>query len=227
KETPNTSQWDWSERSGYGMRLHFWLGEYDEAEQMRADRYGPDSGYDRKQEYDADDSLCEAIIAASGGNLIEAEQALRTGVEFAREHPEYLLRLHAAYQLIRRAPPAELLPENTCGECKLSPGWTPEWLAALTGYARGKDDWSAVEEAARADIQRRDDKRLRLAGAWYFRGVRELASRQREQAMASFAKACDQYDNENYCFRAKFLLIKLQTDPRWPGWLAEDQGAGP
>jgi len=226
-ESQHTSDWDWSERSSYRMRLHFWLGEHDEAEEMRADRYGKKSGYDREKEYDADDSLYEAIIAASSGDLTRAEQALRTGVELAREHPEYLLRLHSAYRLVGRPPPFELLSTEVCDDCKLSPGWTPDWLAVLTQYEREELDWAALEAAAREGTERRDDQRLRLAGAYFLRGVRELASGQREQALPSLAKACDQYDNENYSFRARFLLIKLQTDPQWPGWLAGQRADTP
>jgi tetratricopeptide (TPR) repeat protein len=219
-----TSKWDWAERSSYRMRLHFWLGELDDAERMRADRYGSKSGYDREQEYDADDSFYEALIAASSGDPVKAEQALRTGIELTRGHPEYRLRLHAAYQLIGCQPPPDLLPHETCRDCRLSPGWTPEWLAALTRYERGEGDWAEVEAAAWEGTERRDDQRLRLAGAYFLRGVRELASGQRQQALASLEQACDQYDNENYSFRARFLLIKLQTDPQWPGWLP---GRGP
>jgi serine/threonine protein kinase len=218
KDTSDTSAWDWSERSGYSMRLHFWLGEYDYAERMRADRYGSDSGYDRREEYDADDSFYEAINAASAGDLTEAEQALRAGVELARGHPEYLLRLHSASRLIGCPPPSEFLSDETWNACKLSPGWTPRWLATLTRYERGQGDWTEVETAAREGTERRDDERLRMAGAWFLRGVSELAAGQRDQALTSLERACDQHDNENYCFRAQFLLVKLRTDPQWPGW---------
>ena len=209
------------------MRLHFWRGEHAEAEQMCAKRYGPPTGYDRRQNYDADDSFYEALIAASADDWDRAEEVLKTGVELAREHPEYVLRLHGAYRLIGRPPPAGLLPDETCSECRLSPGWTPEWLGALTGYARGDVDWSALEAAAREGTERRDDERLRLAGAFFFRGVRELADGRREQALTNLEAACDQYDNENYCFRAKFLLIKLREDEGWPGWLGVDDAPSP
>ncbi len=218
---------DWSERYAYQMRLHFWRGEHAEAEQMCAKRYGPPTGYDRRQNYDADDSFYEALIAASADDWDRAEEVLKTGVELAREHPEYVLRLHSAYRLIGRPPPAGLLPDETCSECRLSPGWTPEWLNVLTGYVRGDVDWSSLEAAAREGTERRDDERLRLAGAFFFRGVRELTDGRSEQALTSLKAACDQYDNENYCFRAKFLLIKLREDEGWPGWLGVNGAASP
>ncbi len=217
--TEATSKSDWAERSVYRIRLHFWLGEYADAEQMRADRFGKKSGYDREWEYDDADSFYEAIIAASRGDPAGAGQALRTGVAYARERPEYLLRLHSAHRLLGYPPPSELMSEAASDDCKLSPGWTPGWLATLTRYERGQADWTAVEAAAGAGTNRRDDRRLRMAGAWFFRGIRELADGQRERARASLEQACSKYDNENYCFRANFLLMKLQSDPTWPTWL--------
>jgi len=217
--TIHTSKWDWSERSAYRMRLHFWLGEYREAERMRAARYGRPSGYDRERGYDADETFYEALIAASTGDWGRAEAALKTGVQLARERPEWRLRLHSAFLLVGRPPPSDLLPDDTSAECRLSPGWTPAWLAVLTRYVQGQADWPEVEEAAHAGSDRRDDERLRLAGAYFFQGVQELAAGQREQALTSLGKCCEQYDNENYCFRSAFLLIKLETDPHWPAWL--------
>jgi serine/threonine protein kinase len=219
------SESDRSERFEYQMRLHFWLGQYAEAEQMRRGRYGEElTGYDREEHYDADETLFEVLIAFSAGDRAQAEQALKDGVGRAGGRPECLLRLYAAYRLLGRTPPAALLSESVSAGCKLSPGWTPEWLGALARYVRAETDWAAIEAASTTDTQRSDDRRLRLAGAYFFRGVRELASGQREAAIESFCRARDCYDNENYCFRAKFLLIKLETDPRWPAWLvAKDE----
>ncbi len=213
------SQSDCSERFEYQMRLHFWLRQYADAERMRAKRYSELAGYDAQRRYDADEDLCKALIAASAGDWATAEQALRTGAERARHNPEYLLRLDAGYRLIGRTPPTDLLPQEIPPAPKLSPGWTRQWLSTLTGYQRGEIAWSRVEAASSESTQRNDDPRLRMAGAHFFRGVGELAGGQRAAAIESLRRARDCYDNENYCFRAKFLLIKLQTDPQWPAWL--------
>ena len=66
-----------------------------------------------------------------------------------------------------------------------------------------------------------------MAGAWYFRGVNELAAGQRGEALRSLTAARDQYDNENYCFRAKLLLTKLEQDPSWPPWLPSEGAVRP
>ena len=111
--------------------------------------------------------------------------------------------------------------------CKLSPGWSRRWLEVLLRYQRGELDWPVVEAAANVDTQREDDLRLRIAAAHFFRGVRALARGQRARAVEALGAACRQYDNENYCFRAKLLLIKLQADPTWPSWLPAGGTATP
>jgi serine/threonine protein kinase len=222
-----TSTSDRSERYEYQMRLHFWLGQYPEAKRMRASRYGESTGYDPQKAYDVDDGLYQALIAASTGDWATVESALAIGAERTRHNPEYLLRLDAAYRLLGRTPPANLLSDAVPTGCRLSPGWRPEWLSILVSYQRGEIDWPAVEVAATAGTLREDDARLRMAGAHFFHGMRELAMGNRQHACDAFAAARDQYDNENYCFRAKLLLIKLHTDPDWPPWLTNDDGVRP
>jgi serine/threonine protein kinase len=208
---------DRSERSAYQMRLHFWLGQYVEAEQMRQQRYGPPSGYDPRRRYDADETLYEALLAASASDLERARRALARGVARADGRPECLLRLDAASRLLGQ-PPAELLVAEPLTSYKLSPGWTPDWLATLIRYQRDQCDWDALLAAAHAAPQRDEDPRLRLAGAYFFRGIRALAGGHRAAAIEAFQAARDRFDNENYSFRAEFFLVKLQRDPSWPSW---------
>ncbi|MFQ5807250.1 MAG: protein kinase [Phycisphaerae bacterium] len=222
-----TSESDRSERFEYQMRLHFWLGQYAEAERMRARRYSELTGYDPQRRYDADEGLYQALVAASAGDWDTAERALTIGVERARHNPEYLLRLDAAYRLLGQTAPTDLLPHEISAESKLSPGWTREWLAVLIGYQRGEVGWEAVKATSSTGTQRNDDPRLRMAGAHFFRGVRELAAGQRKRALEAFSAAHNHYDNENYCFRAKLLLVKLENDPAWPAWLATNDAAAP
>jgi tetratricopeptide (TPR) repeat protein len=218
---------DDSERFEYQMRLHFWLGQCAQAEQMRQSRYGPQTGYSRERCFDGDDSFLEALLAASDGEPSRAVQALAAGAQFAIQNPEYGLRLDAAYRLLGREPPPALLPREIPADCDLSPGWTPAWLATLIGYQRSELDWPAVEQAARAGTQHPDEARLRMAGAYFYRGIRELAAGRRPAALDAFKSSRDRYDNENYCFRAELLLVKLLTDPAWPSWLAADAPASP
>lgn len=223
----NKSPSDFSERCEYQMRLHFWLGEYAEAEQMRKGRYGALTGYSRERCFDGDDSFYEALIAASAGDRAAAEGALATGADLARQNAEYSLRLDAAYRLLGRPPPPDLLPQEIPAECNLSPGWTRKWLDVLVRYQRGEVAWGIVEQASRTSVQRPDDPRLRMAGAHFYRGVGALVAGQRQEALEAFRAARNQYDNENYCFRAELLLTKLRTDPDWPTWLRTNSSATP
>jgi hypothetical protein len=218
---------DRSERLEYQMRLHFWLGEYAAAERRRADRYGKLSAHDSQQLYDADEGFYEALIAASAGKLFQAERALADGVEGVRGRLEHALRLDAGYRLIGRPLPADLLTEEPDDTGELSPGWSTEFLRVLILYQRDEVDWKIVEKAATSDVQWADDGRLRMAGAHYFRGIRELAAGSRARAREALAQARDQYDNENYCFRAKLLLVKLEQDPAWPPWAVSNDLAAP
>jgi serine/threonine protein kinase len=222
-----TSESACAERFEYDMRLHFWLAQYGEAEWSREQRYSERGGYNGDTHYDSDEGFYEALIAASAGNLTRAERALAGAVARVRGRPEHLLRLDAAYRLIGRAPPADLLVVEPDAACKRSPGWSAEFVEALIQYQRGAVAWEQVDAAAETAIQWSDDARLRRAGAYYFRGVRELAAGARGAASASLAAAGNQYDNENYCFRAKLLLVKLEQDPRWPAWLRSDDPVEP
>ena len=210
---------DRAERCEYQMRLHFWLAQYAQAERMRAARYSSAAGYDPDQLYNADEAFYAALIAASAGDPTQAQRALAAGAQHATGRPECLLRLAAAYQALGRVPPPALLPPDVPNDARLSPGWSPAWVATLIRFLRGELDWDAVAAASTLEIQRNDDARLRMAGAWFFRGICELAAGRRDAAVRSLRKACEQYDNENYCFRAKLLLVKLETDPTWPSWL--------
>jgi hypothetical protein len=222
------SESDWSERFAYQMRLHFWLGQYGQAEAMRRGRYTEErTGYRRQECFDADDCLYEALIAASAGDHNRADDALSIGTKLARHNSEHLLNIEAACRLLGRPSPPGLPAEDVAAASKLSPGWTPKWLATLVRFQRGEADWLAVEQASRADTKRSDDSRLRMAGAYFHRGVRELAAGDRRQALEAFSAARDRYDNENYCFRAELLLNKLQTDPDWPPWVLAEGALSP
>ena len=199
---------DKSERYAYQMRLHYWLGQYAAAERMRGLRYPQKA----ESHYDADESFYAALIAVGAARGTDAEQFLSDGTARVGHNPEYRLRLDAAYRLVGIESPAELLPQVADERCKLSPGWTPEWLTVLVRYQRAEVEWAEVVKAARSETHGKSDERLRLAGAFFFRGVNELAAGRRKQALTDLQECYQRRDNENYCFRAKMLLIKLQRE---------------
>jgi len=209
------SVWDKSERWSYQMRLYFWLGRYSEAAQTHVKLYETEAKRDESS-ICADDGFFAALIAAGAGDDVGAKAALDRAVRDVGDQLEYRLRLYAGYCVLGIASPPALLPAASCPQCELSPGWTPEWLQTLTQYLRGQVEWETVVATSRTGVELSDDSRLRMAGAWYFRGVRELAEGRRESALFSLAEAHRHYDNENYSYLAKCLLVKLQLDPDWP-----------
>lgn len=212
---------DRSEWAVYGMRLYYWLGDFQRAEARRAARYGPAGGYDPALNFDADEICYHALISAevaaaqSPQRLRQAE--LDRAVELVAGHPEYALRLYATCRAAGLAPPDSMIRTDSSDEGKLSPGWTASWLRTLIGYVRDEIAWPILEAAASQDVKTRDDPRLRMAGACYYKALKALAARDRLQAIAALERACALRDNENYCFRAQFLLTKLYLDPACSG----------
>lgn len=211
---------DKSERYAYQMRLKFWLGEFDEAERLRGMRYGEPSGYDRTSHYDADESLYEALLWAARGQSAMARRTLDEAASIVGLDPEGRLLLAAAHYAVGSTPPKTLVPLGAESSDNLSPGWDAEWLKALAGYLRGQLTWDEVVAASKNNARRNDDPRLRLTSANFYRGVVALRLGHRNEALAALSAASNERDNENYCFRAKFLLIRMQLDPNWPPWIA-------
>ncbi|MBU0639239.1 MAG: protein kinase [Planctomycetes bacterium] len=221
------SRSDRSERDAYRMRLYFWLADAGNAKLMRAARYSALDGYVRDERYDADETLYEALLEAESGNTTLAMQILEVAVEWARPHAESLLRLEAGYRLLGQAPPAELWAGQVDYAAQLPPGWTTEWLKQLTRYLRGELAWPTLLKVVAHQAQRPENERLLLASAHFYRGVRELAEGRRGAAREAFAEAWQQHDNENYCFRARLVLGRMEGDVAWPQWLSEADAAGP
>jgi len=216
---------DYSERCAYQMRLHFWRGEYDLAEALRAGRYSPKSNYTGAP-YDPDEHFYAAIIAASRGDSLAAARDLQAGVERSAGRHESLLLLAAAQRLLglepRTAPPRAPVP----ADAKLSPGWTPEWLETLIRYSLDELSWVDLVAQVKQQSAPPDSYRL-WAGAYFYRGMKALAAGDRTTASEAFRDAWWQYDHESYCFRAKFFYIKLRDDPSWPAWLQASQPTPP
>ncbi len=210
---------DWAERYGYEMRLLLWLGRVGEAEAALRQRYGPKCGYDPGRHYDPDESLYAALLAATRGDRAAAARTLHDAAARSALSPEARLLIEAGFRLIGEPAPADLLPASIPAEARLSPGWSSAWTEALAGFACGALSWDALEQAARRGVLRPVDARLRMTAAYFFRGVYALAAGRREEALDALRSAAEQRDNENYCFRARLLLVKLRRDPAWPARL--------
>lgn len=219
------------ERFAYPMRLQTWLGHPDLAEKARRGRYGADdAALDRSADADAvrdavDAAWYEAIIASTAqsprADAICA--ALSRGARAAGNHAEQQLLLAGAANLFD-APP--IVVESVTTDPTASREWTPAWIRALVEYRANRLNWNdlltaaesearrtALEGAPKAELRR---KQLLLAGAWFHRGVLELSAGRRADALISLQTAWRLNDDENYCFRARFLVGILESHPAWP-----------
>ena len=203
---------DKAERYEYQMRLHFWLGQYAQAESRRAARYSIPN------QSTAEAAYCESLIAAARGDLPAARAAILNCPADHLTQPECRLHLRALCRLLKQDIPESLQPQPPQA-ARLSPGWNAAWLDALLQYEAGDLDWAQLREVADTGTDNPESVRLRMASAWYFRGLRALAVGDRAGAISALESSRNHYDNENYSFRAEFLLIRLRLDETFPPWL--------
>lgn len=220
-----------AERWSYPMRLHFWLGEYSQALAACAEYYprpadqsgagaplGPSAR--SSETYDADEAFYRAIILRSAGDLDAARSSLEQGFRGVGRHAEERAKLYAAYRLCGIEPPPDLLDDPLDFNTRRSARWTPRWLTAVVGYLRDEIPFSDLHAQIAVEFTDRQTDRTRAqSGAEFYRGVKALSGGRRPEALEAFAASYRLHDMENYCFRAKFLLVKLRDDPSWPAWL--------
>ncbi len=208
------------ERAAYQMRLHLWLGEYDEAAAMHGLRYSPAAGYD-PQRYDADETLFMAVLLACRGERDAAAELLEHDAPRAESTSAKLL-LAAAGQLLGVALPART--GDLARDASLPPRWPAETVARIQDCLRGgrtPDELVASAEellgGLPADQQRLAEPFL-LSGLHFYAGVGSIARGDHAAGRRHFEVAARMHDSENYCFRAALLAGCFEGDrPRWIG----------
>ncbi|MGE0479921.1 MAG: protein kinase [Phycisphaerae bacterium] len=212
--------YDREERDRYAMRLYFALGDIERAaERCRA--LHPDAD-GRDVNHDPDAAFVAALLAREARGVPAAAARLERGARAADGDVEWLLRLEAARRLC--GVEAAVLPADARAlrfEPPLSPKWSRPWSEALYGYVRGQSTWEALlDETLDARTCRPDDRQFLLSAAWFQRGIASLCAGDRTAALRELTAAADAHDNENYCYLARFLMYRMERDPRWPPWLA-------
>ncbi|RMF76832.1 MAG: hypothetical protein D6744_11995 [Planctomycetota bacterium] len=208
-----------SERYAYQMRLHFWLGECEAAEQMRALRYSAASGYDPAAGYDADEALFGALIARHCGDEPAARRFAQQAIRASHGQVINLLLAMATTELVG-IPPTEIPEVDADAQPAgaLPPEWTPRFARALLAFQRGRADEAELLTLINEQLAQLSDDARRLAAPFLFAplhfhaGVRALAAGDRRAALDRFQMAADAHDDENYCFRAAFILGRLRAD---------------
>ncbi|QOJ14440.1 MAG: protein kinase [Planctomycetia bacterium] len=213
------------DRGAYAMRLHFWLGETADAERYRRARYefdGADRLLDDGDRFDA--AWYEAMIWAAEDQP-RAVAALQRASTIAADSGELRLLVDGASRILAIEVP--VLPASELhDEVRLSRGWSAIWVRTLRSFMDGDVDWETLQvavqdcadapagEASPTERQRR--RRLLAAGAEFYRGVLRIDARDRESGMEAFAAAARLNDEENYCFRARFIHGGLRHRADWP-----------
>jgi serine/threonine protein kinase/tetratricopeptide (TPR) repeat protein len=218
------------ERCAYQMRLHFRLGQYEQAEALRKIRYSAQAGYRRAEGYDADEALFGALLAASAGDLVRARSVLVDAVAHTETISNAIVVI-AGFALLGE-PASPELSRDSLGAAP-PPRWSVGYLADVQGLAGGALPLADV--LSRADEQLaatpRESQRLvrpfLLAPASFLAGVHALARGDRDAAIGHFRDAAGYHDLESYCFRAMFILSRLEADPAWPAWLPENRSKTP
>ncbi|MBI5863579.1 MAG: serine/threonine protein kinase, partial [Planctomycetes bacterium] len=207
---------DRQERERYEARVCFWLGDMEKTARVVNERYGGDPKAPITTQFDCEGRLIHAILERTRDRPLAARDWLASA---RTTYGEQLLLIEAAWRLTDGAPPEAFWPPGVINYQRLSDGWTEEWLSTLIDYVHGTSEWESLLAAAHRDVIWPGDERRRLAGAYFHRGVLELAAGDRAAAERSFAEAWEMRDFELYCFLAKFLLLKMRMDPAWPDWL--------
>jgi hypothetical protein len=205
------------ERWKYAMRIHFWRGEYREAQlASRAMAGDPESGAG------SDAAVYAAIFARSDGDEATARRLLTGAVARVGRDAEERLKLHAAFLMLGFDAPPDLLAEPLNYDNPRTPRWTAGWLRDVVEFQR--DDLPFDDLMNRLTIQypeHEGDRRRAMSGAEFYRGVKALCTGNRRIAIDALTNAYKQHDMENYCFRAKLLRYKLKLDNQWPAWLPD------
>lgn len=201
---------DRAERHAYQMRLHYWLDQTEQAERHRALRYSTDCGYDASRSYDPDEDIYAAWIAGAAGDGAGAAKRLAALLAQQKLTGEELLRVAAGMQALGVSLTTDVrnrIVSTSAAEYAQRPvGWSQTFVETLGRFVKGATEWSSVASAIEGSG---GDPRMQAAGAHYYRAVRYLADKNSADALSHLLSAERQRDNEFYCFRAKFLRVRI------------------
>lgn len=99
----------------------------------------------------------------------------------------------------------------------LAPPQTAEWVRAVYDCCRGSGSPETLEELANNSPmpwKLRAEARFHGALLRLARGAREEAARELLEAYRAFD------GEEGYTYLSKLLMVKMQSDPSWPGWIS-------
>lgn len=199
---------DWGEVSAYGMRLAYWLAQYDEAQRLCEIRFSARSNYDAHRDFNAEETVHRVALAAARGDHAAIQRILSQDLGRCGSSVLDRIRLETAYVLGGRAVPPELWREprdaSTGGE------------RSLLRFARGELAWDDVRVHLEGLDRFVKHNRSLLSAAHLLRAVRLLSAGDRGGAQAELLRCADCRDVEEFCFLGKMLWVKSDVDQAWP-----------
>lgn len=240
-----TSDEDRLESATWSMRLFFWLGRYDDALAARQRMLKSEIFARAPHEMDVTMALHGVVLELSAGRHDAAQTIARDAIEYATRSEsisaEERIMVSALTRLLEIPRDGRVLTPGANSGHSVSSKWEPQWLQAIFEYESETRDWSSLmnvcdsldglptmrdetekehEERAKSLSSRTRIRRQgRLAGAWFFRGIHELAGGDRAAALESFHRSAESRDLENYCFLGRMFEEKLLRDAQWPNWM--------
>ena len=199
----------------YRWRLHYWLGELDDALADLAVHAEcmPESRFYAH--------VYPALLHAEMGQMESALEHARALADETPDSPMAVLWSATCLRLLGEPEEAQTLLNAAADAVDFAAGLEPQqseqWMRTLYAFCQGDEEFAALETLAREA-----DAPWKLWGEAYFHAAAlQLAAGDREAAEESFAQAYRSFDGElRYTYHARLILTKMQTAPAWPAWMA-------
>ena len=198
----------------YRWRLHYWLGNYEEALH----------DLEVHVECDPRSFFCShvypALVLAEMGEIEAALERARAIVADDPENAWAALWSATCLRLLGQAEEARSLlaerEDSVDYEAGLVPPQSAEWMEALYRYCLTGGSLDELEAQAATVASP-----WRLWGEAHFHAAAlKLAQGEREAALAGFERAYRSFDGEErYTYHARVICEKLRQTPDWPPWI--------
>ncbi len=204
-----------SEGFGYRWRLHYWLGDFDQA---LADL----EALSLHEEYEDNFNFSHVypmLVLAESGRMNEAVQLARS-IGSNTDSAWRLIWSATCLRILGRPEEADRLLSDVEAPLDFQKnvvGSRPEtWISNLLEFSAGR---IALDELlARAPSS--PEPWVTTAEAYFHAAAITLASGDRQGALTAFNQAYRSFDAEpGYTYDAKIFRTKMRRDPAWPAWI--------
>jgi len=214
-------QFEW-ECLHYRWRLHYWLGQWEEALADLQDltAYVPEG--------DVFVPFYTALLYAELGDLERAVREILSLADAAPDNAQAIVWTATGLRLLGRGAEADALLTRRADQLHFDVGLVPPqsaaWVAGLCRLAAGQ---ASLESTLRAAGDAESPGKL-AAEVHFHAGVWAIGQGNRADAIEHFQKAHESFDSQlRYTYHAKTFLQVMQSDPDWPPWIHDVSGTDP